>query len=72
MYEVSIGRKLTLNEKSLLENTDIVPKTAGVGASYVTEYDYEDFFGFQGVPNSLGLGSLADPQAGGKFGNLIF
>ena len=72
MYEVSIGRKLSLNEKSILENTDIVPKTAGVGASYVTEYDYENFFGFQGVPNSGGFGSVNNANLGGKLGNLIF
>lgn len=70
-YEVSIGRKLTLNEKALLTNTNIVPKTAGVQAIYVTEFDDQDFFGFQGVPNSAGLGSTLDPSLGGTFGNLI-
>ena len=72
MYEVSIGKILTLNEKSILKDTDIVPKTAGVQATYVTEFDSSNFFGFQGVPNSAGLGSLANPSQGGKFGNLIF
>lgn len=71
-YEVSIGRVLTLNEKSILTNTDIVPKTAGVRATYVTEFDSSNFFGFQGVPNSAGLGSLTNPNQGGKFSNLIF
>lgn len=71
-YEVSIGRKLTLNEKSILTDTDIIPKTAGVGVGYVTEFNSEDFFGFQGVPNSLGLGSVNNSELGGKFGNLIF
>jgi len=72
MYEVSIGRILTLNEKSILTSTDIVPKTAGVQATYVTEFNNSDFFSFQGVPNSAGLGSLTAPDQGGKFGNLIF
>lgn len=71
-YEVSIGRKLSLNEKSILSDTDIIPKTAGVGVGYVTEFDTSDFFGFQGVPNSLGLGSINNANLGGKFGNLIF
>lgn len=71
-YEVSIGRILTLNEKSILSDTDIIPKTAGVLASYVTEFDSSNFFGFQGVPNSAGLGSLSTPEQGGKLGNLIF
>lgn len=71
-YEVSIGRKLTLNEKSILVDTDIIPKTAGVGVGYVTEFDSMNFFGFQGVPNSLGLGSINNTELGGKFGNLIF
>jgi len=70
-YQVSIGKILTLNEKSILLNTNVIPKTAGVNATYVTEYDFDDFFGFQGVPNSAGLGSVNDPLLGGKFGNLI-
>lgn len=71
-YEVSIGKRLTLNEKSILLDTDIIPKTAGIQASYVTEFDTNNFFGFQGVPNSAGLGSVNDADLGGKFGNLIF
>lgn len=71
-YEVSIGRKLTLNEKSILADTDIIPKTAGVNASYVTEFDGENFFGFGGVPGSLGFGSVYNSSLGGKFGELMF
>lgn len=71
-YEVSIGRILTLNEKSILQDTDIIPKTAGVLASYVTEFDSDDFFGFQGMPNAGGFGSVDDSNLGGTFGNLIF
>lgn len=70
-YEVSIGKRLGLNEKSILFDTDIIPKTAGVQATYVTEFDSNNFFGFQGVPNSLGLGSVSNPSLGGKLGNLI-
>ena len=70
-YEVSIGRKLSLNEKSILFDTDIVPKTAGVQANYISEFDSDDFFGFQGVPDNLGLGSINNANLGGRFGNLI-
>lgn len=70
-YEISIGRKLGLNEKSILLYTNIVPKTAGVQASYVTEFDSNNFFGFQGLPNSRGLGSVSNSSQGGKLGNLI-
>lgn len=71
-YTISIGRKLSLNEKAILTNTDIIPKTAGVNGVYVTEFDSNNFFGFQGVPNSGGFGSLVNPNQGGKFGKLIF
>lgn len=71
-YEVSIGKKLTLNEKALITDTDIIPKTAGVGATYVSEFNSESFFGFSEVPGSLGFGSVSNPSLGGQFGQLIF
>ena len=71
-YEISIGRMLTLNEKSIISQTDIVPKTAGVSAIYVTEFDNDDFFSFQGLPGSLGFGSVNNTELGGQFGQLIF
>lgn len=71
-YEISIGKRLTLNKKSIIEQTDIVPKTAGVSASYVTEFDSEDFFSFKGVPGSDGFGSVNNSELGGKLGQLIF
>ncbi len=70
-YTVSIGKILTNEEKSTLLNSDIVPKTAGVKVKYLSQYDYNDFFGFQGVPNSFGLGSVSNTELGGKFGKLI-
>ena len=71
-YEISIGRRLSLNEKSIISQTDIVPKTAGVSASYITEFDNDDFFSFQGIPGSLGFGSVSNTELGGQFGQLIF
>jgi len=71
-YEISIGRRLTLNEKSIISQTNIVPKTAGVSSNYVTEFDGEDFFSFKGIPGSDGFGSVNNSELGGKFGQLIF
>tara|TARA_R110000851_G_scaffold96792_2_gene209945 strand:+ start:26946 stop:27650 length:705 start_codon:yes stop_codon:yes gene_type:complete len=70
-YSVSVGKVLTNEEKSILLNTDIIPKTAGVQVKYLTQYNYESFFGFEGIPNSAGLGSVSDPSLGGAFGQLI-
>lgn len=70
-YTVAIGKILTNEEKSTLLNSDIVPKTAGVRVNYNVQYDFENFFGFQNVPNSLGFGSLSNPELGGKLGKLI-
>ncbi len=71
-YEISIGRRLTLNEKSVISQTNIVPKTAGVSASYTTEFYRDDFFAFKGIPGSDGFGSVNNSELGGKFGQLIF
>jgi len=71
-YEISIGRRLSLNDKSIISQTDIVLKTAGVSASYITEFDSNDFFSFQGIPGSLGFGSVSNTELGGQFGQLIF
>lgn len=71
-YRISIGRRLGINEKSIVRDTDIIPKTAGVQVEYVTEFDSNRFFGFLGIPNSDGFGTLSNPELGGEFGNLIF
>lgn len=70
-YSISVSKILTGDEKSILLNADIIPKTAGVRVNYITQYNYNNFFGFQGVPNSLGLGSVNDSGLGGAFGQLI-
>tara|TARA_R110000744_G_scaffold20470_1_gene53725 strand:- start:741 stop:1442 length:702 start_codon:yes stop_codon:yes gene_type:complete len=70
-YTVSISKILTAEEKSTLLNSDIVPKTVGVKVNYLTQYEFSSFFGFQGVPSSLGLGSVNYPDLGGKLGKLI-
>lgn len=71
-YEVSIGRLSGLNDKSIIKDLDIIPETAGVKAVYVAEFDENDYFGFQGLPNAQGFGAIGEPEEGGTFGNLIF
>ncbi len=70
-YNISIGKKLNRNDISLLNNTDIISKTAGVRVNYKASYDYNRFFGFKGVINSKGFGSTTSPDIGGYFGELI-
>lgn len=71
-YEISIGKTLSLNEKAILTDTDIIPKTAGVRLKYMVEFDSTQYFGFQGLPNALGFGSINNANLGGLLGNLIF
>lgn len=70
-YWISIGKILNGDEKSIILNTDIIPKTAGVKVNYTVQYDYERFFSFAGVPNSKGFGSVSNENLGGIFGRLI-
>lgn len=70
-YSVDIGVNLTLNQKAVLFQTDIVPKTAGVSVYYRSQYDSNSFFSFTGIPLSRGFGSINNPSLGGKFANLI-
>lgn len=62
---VVIGRTITLNERALLLNNDILPRTAGV------TYNYGDFpdvvFSFAALPQGGGFGTLTDPTIGGSF-----
>ena len=69
-YTVQIGRILSPNEKAFLENTDLVPKVAGVGVGY-QEYEADSAFAFKGIPTSKGFGSINDPSLGGKFSSII-
>lgn len=44
---ISIGKVLTDTEKNLIDALDIVPSAAGIGASYRSNYDPLDVFGFR-------------------------
>lgn len=70
---LGLGRKL--NETDGLVSAGIneravaylyIPRPAGV-ALYLSDYDPDDVFGFQGNTNSLGFGDLNDPTVGGAF-----
>lgn len=76
-YTVTIGRLLNADEKAILTNTDLIPKTAGVGVGYL-EYPVEGGFYLVdinnpiGVPgNAKGFGDLNDPSVGGALAQLI-
>ena len=56
-YSVSIGKVLSDGEKAFITQTDLIPKTLGVGVTY-QEHDPSNFFGFEGVPNAEGYGIL--------------
>lgn len=71
-YQISVGRKLSLNEKSIITDTDILPKTTGVSVDYISEYDGNNFFSFIQVPNAEGFGTVSNSNVGGQFGNLMF
>tara|TARA_R110000744_G_scaffold55770_1_gene117872 strand:+ start:480 stop:1184 length:705 start_codon:yes stop_codon:yes gene_type:complete len=70
-YTISIGKKLTANDKAILFDTDLVSKTVGVRINYLVDYDQDRFFSFAGIPNSDGFGSLSSSQIGGYLGSLI-
>lgn len=70
VYYIGIGKILSPEEKALLLS-GIIPKTAGVNAQYAYEYDYNNSFGFLGVPNTAGMGDLTDGNLGGAFASII-
>ena len=69
-YSVYIGRILDPNEKAFLVNTDLVPKVAAVGVTYI-DYDGNNSFAFTGVPGGKGFGDINNLATGGKFSSLI-
>lgn len=71
-YQISFGRVLSINEKAILQQESIIPKTIGVGVYYVSEVEDDNAFAFQGIPGSRGFGSVNNAELGGKFGKLIF
>jgi hypothetical protein len=68
---ISIGRILSLNEKAILTQTDLVPKTAGVRFNFKTEFTSDFFSLSSSIPGSKGFGSATDPSIGGTFASLF-
>lgn len=63
-YTLLVGKPLTSFERSLLTyiqktdnyNSYLLPQPLGVNVNY-GEFNYNSFFGFQGVPNAKGFGN---------------
>lgn len=70
-FTLSVAVLLTDNEKRLLTESGLLAKPAGVHFNLGVNYDPDDFFGFLGVPNAKGFGSLTVPGSGGLFAGTI-
>lgn len=77
-FTILVGKELNSFEKALLTYTTqidgydapFMPKPVGVKINY-GQFPSNNFFGFTGVPNAKGYGSLSDLSLGGKFATLI-
>jgi hypothetical protein len=64
---ISIGRQLTFQEKAIVKQLDILPRPVGVRINAYTEFDYNNYFGFEGRPNAKTFGEEGDTTKGGVF-----
>lgn len=64
---VAIGRYLTLVERAIIANLDILPRPAGVRISRRVMFNSERYFGFEGQANALSFGEEGLPDVGGLF-----
>ncbi|MBU0601141.1 MAG: DUF2612 domain-containing protein [Gammaproteobacteria bacterium] len=62
---VAIGRYLTLIERAIIVNLDILPRPAGVRISRRLMFDSSRYFGFEGQANALSFGEEGLPNVGG-------
>ena len=77
-FTVMIGKELNSFEQTLLTYTStyngyaspFVPKPIGVRVNF-GQFDYENYFGFQGTPSVKGYGDLNDSSIGGKYARLL-
>jgi hypothetical protein len=77
-FTLMVGKELNSFEKALLTYTStyngyaspFVPKPIGVRVNF-GQFDFENYFGFQGTPNAKGYGDLSDPSVGGKYAQLF-
>lgn len=54
---IAIGRKLTKSEISLANAIDLMIRGGGVGVKQQEYFNYDNYFGFLGQPNSKGFGA---------------
>lgn len=74
---VMVGKQLNTFERVLLTyqskgngySSRFVPKPVGVGIQF-GQFDYENYFGFQGSLNAKGYADLNIPGTGGKYAQL--
>lgn len=72
-----LGKQLNTFEKVLLTyesnsagyKSRFIPKPIGVGLQF-GQFNYENYFGFQGSPNAKGYADLNIPNSGGKYAQL--
>lgn len=77
-FTVLIGKELSSFERVLLTYVSyasgypsrFIPKPIGVNVNY-GQFDYNDYFGFQGAPNAKGYGDLSDSSVGGIYAQLF-
>jgi hypothetical protein len=68
---LSIGRYLTLLEKAIYRQLDLLPRPAGVTLDGLITYNPNNYFGFADQPNALGFGEFTNPSIGGQFAEMI-
>lgn len=64
---IAIGRQLTFQEKTIVQNLDILPRPAGVRIAWRAMFDASNYFGFDGQLGALSFGEEGQPMAGGLF-----
>lgn len=77
-FSALIGKELSAFEQSLLTYISspngypsrLIPKPVGVRVNY-GYFDSQNYFGFQGTPNSQGFGDLVSSPYTGKFATFI-
>lgn len=60
---------LTYESSSTGYKSRFIPKPIGVGLQF-GQFDYENYFGFQGAPNAKGFADLTISESGGKYAQL--
>lgn len=62
---VAIGRMLTFQEQTIVQDLDILPRPAGVQIKWQAMFPSDRYFGFDGQPGALSFGEEGQPAVGG-------